>query len=434
MDSLMKTPWFIKIIAFSLAALLFISINFQPDTKKGSSSFMTPSSEETETVEDVPVELYYDRKNLVVSGAPEKVDVVLKGPKSIVLSTKNQRDFKVFIDLADAVIGEQKVMIQVSELSDKLKAEIRPQQASVTVQEKITKEYSVSPYFNTSLLEEGYIAGVPDTTPGTVRITGAEDVMSRISIVRASIEIDKGANESVQNSAKVMALDENLNKLDVAIVPDTVEVRVPIKIPSKTVPITAVKTGKEKDGTKIDAITVNPKEVTLYGKQSELDKIGQIRLPVDIGNIDSSEKREQKLQLPDGIQKMSQTTVSVSISATREKETEKKPDIPQQDEEASVQDISKTFRGLDIAASGLPDEYELTFITPAGGKADMTITGPPDDINKLDPSNIQLSIDAAKLTEGRSEAPILAKLPEGLTGKLSTASAAVQVDKKEAAE
>ncbi|MDQ7862315.1 CdaR family protein [Peribacillus frigoritolerans] len=43
--------------------------------------YRLPLKISTETIENVPVEVYYDRENLVVSGVPETVDVTLKGAK-----------------------------------------------------------------------------------------------------------------------------------------------------------------------------------------------------------------------------------------------------------------------------------------------------------------------------------------------------------------
>ncbi|PLT28748.1 CdaR family protein [Peribacillus deserti] len=429
MDRLMKTPWFIKIIAFSLAALLFVSINFQPDAKKGSSGFSTTSKTSTETVEGVEVDVYYDSENLVVKGVPEKVDVTLKGPKSIVLSAKNQRDFKVSVDLADAVIGEQKVPIQVENLSDKLTAVVKPNQATVTVQEKITKEYSVLPQYNENLLEDGYTAGVPTADPERVRITGAKDIMEQISIVRASIELEQGVNETVERRAKVRALDKNLNNLDVSIEPSSVDVRIPIQLPSKKVSVIPYQTGKLQDGVDIQSININPREIILYGKESELNKIQNIRVPVNVNNIDSSTNFEHNIQLPEGIYRASDEKVSVSVKAGKQKEELKDE---KEEQEAAAEQISKTFSNIEIIPAGLPEDYDLTFVTPSNGSLNITVTGPPEKIKALTESDIQLSIDASKLPEGRSETAVLTNLPDDLSWKTPYEKAAVDLVKKEA--
>ncbi|MBM7694166.1 YbbR domain-containing protein [Peribacillus deserti] len=430
MDRLMKTPWFIKIIAFSLAALLFVSINFQPDAKKGSAGFSPTSKTSTETVENVEVDVYYDSENLVVKGVPGKVDVTLKGPKSIVLSAKNQRDFKVSVDLADAVIGEQKVPIRVENLSDKITAVVKPNQATVTVQEKITKEYSVSPQFNEGLLEAGYIAGVPTADPERVRITGAKDIMDQISIVRASIELEQGINETVEKRARVRALDKHLNNLDVSIEPSSVDVRIPIQIPSKKVSVIPYQTGTLQDGLEIKSININPHEIILYGKQSELRKIQNIRVPVNVSDIDSSTTFEQNILLPEGIYRASEPKVSVSVKTGKQKE-ELNPD-DNKEEEAAAEQISQTFSSIKINPAGLPDDYALTFVNPSSGSLSITVTGPPERIKALKESDIQLSIDASKLPEGRSETAVFSNLPDDLSWKIPFEKAAVDVAKKEA--
>ncbi|WP_026692932.1 CdaR family protein [Peribacillus kribbensis] len=435
MDRFMNTPWFMKIVALGLTALLFISVNFQPNAKKGSPGFSPPSKTDTEVVQDIPVEVNYDRKNLIVTGAPQSVDVTLRGPKSIVVSAKNQRDFTVYLDLSDAAIGEQKVKFKVSNLSDKLTAVINPQQAIVGVQERVTKSYSVIPYFNEALLEEGYIAGAPTTSPESVRITGARNIIERISTVKANLQAGSGINETVQQRARVVALDRNQNQLNVSIEPSTVDIRVPVKIPSKKVSLIPYQTGKLPDGIELESIDLNPKQITLYGKQSVLDKLGNIRVPVDVSKVDDSTTYEQKIDTPEGVRKISDDIVNVSIKV-------KKADIPPAKEKeqatgaqqaAGAQQATKTFNNIKIIPAGLPDDYELTFASPSSGEESISVTGPADQVNAMQEADIQLSIDASNLTEGTSQAAIKAVLPKNVTGKLQTDTASVTVKKKEAA-
>lgn len=315
MDKFTNSAWFMRIVAFALAALLFISINFEMESDKKSLGLSTAPEISTETIENVPVEVYYDRENLVVSGVPETVDVTLKGAKSLLINAKNQRDFKVYVDLSDPAIsmGDRTVTFKISDLNEKLVATIDPEYAEVNVQERVTKEFSVEAEYNSSLLEEGYTAGQPTVSPQTVKITGAKDAIEQISYVKANLEISKGLNETVNSKATVKALDRDLNKLDVTIEPSSVAVSLKVSIPSKTVSIAPKQTGKAKDGIRITSISVDPKEVTLFGSETSLEKIDEINLPVNISKIDGDTELELDLNKPDSVQKMSLGKAQVKI-------------------------------------------------------------------------------------------------------------------------
>ena len=240
MDKLMDNAWFIKILALLLAILLYFSI---PNSGSQSREVNVPGENSTTVISDIPVKVYYDTENLVVSGIPDTVEVTIRGQQTLVQSVKALRNFEVFVDLTNAKIGTQKVDFEIRDLSDRLDATIEPKSANISIQEKVTKEFSVEAEFNTDLIEEGYAAGVPNLDPKKVKITGAKDIVDRIMYVKAAIESKEGINETFTQEAQIQVLDKELNKLRVTIEPDTVKVTIPVKAQSKTVPIEIVKKG-----------------------------------------------------------------------------------------------------------------------------------------------------------------------------------------------
>ena len=117
---------------------------------------------------------------------------------------------------------------------------MKPATVNVSVQEKITKEFKVEAEFNVSQIEEGYSAGQPAVEPNKVKITGAKSVIDRITYVKAALEEKDQLKETISEEAHVQVLDKDLNKLNVVVDPETVEVTIPIKSNSKTVPIKIV--------------------------------------------------------------------------------------------------------------------------------------------------------------------------------------------------
>ncbi|WP_110926527.1 CdaR family protein [Bacillus massiliglaciei] len=447
MDKFTNSIWFTRIVSFALAALLFISVNFEMEADKKSMGLSTAPEYDTETIENVPVEVYYDRENLVVSGVPDTVDVTLSGAKSLLIAAKNQREFKVYLDLSDPEItmGTRTVSYKISGLNEKLKATIEPESANVDVQERVTKEFSVEPEYNKALLEDGYIAENPTVDPQTVKITGAKDVIDQISYVKATIGLDSGVEDSVNGEATVRALDRDLNKLDVTIEPAKVQVGLKISIPSKSVSLSASPTGKPKDGLKIKSINIDPGSVTLFGSESVLDDIEGIDVPVDVSKVDGDTDMEVDIPQPDKVRRMSVQKLKVTVLTEKpakdtpeeektETETETETSAPKKEEEpeeetetaASVQ--SKTFEGIPIKAVGIQNDQEVQ-IEPE--TVNVTLTGKEEDMEKVSKSDISLTVDASELDEGTHTVEISVNSPENTEWELSADQAEVTIEKKE---
>ena len=451
MDKFTNSAWFMRIVAFALAALLFISINFEMESDKKSLGLSTAPEISTETIENVPVEVYYDRENLVVSGVPETVDVTLKGAKSLLINAKNQRDFKVYVDLSDPAIsmGDRTVTFKISELNEKLVATIDPEYAEVNVQERVTKEFPVEAEYNSSLLEEGYTAGQPTVSPKTVKITGAKDAIEQISYVKANLEISKGLNETVNSKATVKALDRDLNKLDVTIEPSTVSVSLEVSIPSKTVSIAPKQMGKAKDGIRITSISVDPKEVTLFGSETSLEKIDGINLPVNISKIDGDTELELDLNKPESVQKMSLGKAKVKIRTEKvdvdedeensepvveeeEPETEQKQEEQvveeetEEDEPAAIE--SKTFNNIQIVPVGIQDDQNAELESDV---TSITLLGEADDLNKITKDDINLTVDVSNLDEGTHDVDLAVTVPEGVEWELDSKTVSVTISQKD---
>src|SRR5690606_25178842 len=98
-------PWFLRITALALAIILFFSVQAEEDKKTGSS----PIGDSQDILRDVPVEVYFDNENLVVTGVPKTVNMSIDGPSNLVQSTKLLKDFTLKVDLTDLRLGRHTV-------------------------------------------------------------------------------------------------------------------------------------------------------------------------------------------------------------------------------------------------------------------------------------------------------------------------------------
>ncbi|MBT2685634.1 CdaR family protein [Bacillus sp. ISL-37] len=410
MDKWMDNPWFIKVVALVLAVLLFGSVPKNDPGKPGDVN--VPSDEKVETVEDVPVKRVYDTDTLVVSGVPETVTVTLQGPKNLVQQAKTLRNFEVFVDLTEAELGNQRVPITIKDVSDRLTVTIEPGYANVSIQEKVTKEFKVEAEFSGNMVEEGYIAEKPAVKPNKVQITGAKDVVDKITFVKATVNSSGKISETITREASVLALDKDMNKLNVVVEPQVVEVTIPIKSSSKKVPIDIVRKGTPPSGVTIDSITLETKEAEIIADPGVLEEFDNVRVEVDVSKIDEDTDITLPVIIGEGIVKVSPETVKVTVKVTKASE--------------------KSISNVPIEIDGMDEGFEVNFLDPANGQTNLTVSGPSDIVSDLSSDDFKILIDVSELDEGNHEVDMKVTAPQNITWKLAKEKASISVAKKDA--
>ncbi|WP_442597565.1 CdaR family protein [Neobacillus sp. D3-1R] len=409
MDKLMDNRWFIKVIALVLALLLYSAV---PNDGKKTTDVNVSSDKNTETIQDIPVKSYYDTENLVISGVPDTVDVTIQGPMPNVQTAKALRNFEVYVDLSDIKIGSHTVPLKIKDISEKLEVQIDPAYANITVQEKVTKEFEVEAEYNSGLLEDGFEAERPVVEPSSVLITGAKDTIDRITYVKATLDIKDPFSHSLTREAKVRVLDRELNKLNVVVEPETVQVTIPIKSAKKTVPIKIVEKGSTPEGIKVDSIDLDSEEATIIGQEDLLKGIENVRVEVDLSQITDDTTVTLPVIISEGITKVSPQIVKAKIKVTKMAE--------------------KTFSSLTINNEGLGDGLTVEYLNPFSAKTDLTIYGPSEVVNNLNENDFRVFVDLSNLTVGNHDVDIKVNGPAEVNWRLSNPIAQVSITQKEA--
>ncbi|WP_274308517.1 YbbR-like domain-containing protein [Solibacillus daqui] len=317
MDKLFDSPWMLRLTALFLALALFLYI--QIEEKRMAE---TGSSNETDVITNVPLEVYYDHENLFVTGLPDTVDVKVSGSSAIVMKTKLEKDFKVFVDLNSLAIGEHSVTIQQENFSEKLNVSIDPKFVNVKIEEKITEEFRVEPEMNNRLVKDDFIVKSMTIQPTRVSITGAKSVIDSISYVKATVTGDKGIEKSFEQQATVKVLDRDLNKLDVQVNPEKVNVKVDISEYSRELPITLKETGELPEGVTIEKLSLVTSKVTVYGKKTAIDALKEVVVEVDRAQLKESGSYDFKITLPTGATKLSQDQLTIHADVINESVSE----------------------------------------------------------------------------------------------------------------
>lgn len=414
MDKLMDRPWFLRITALVLAIVLFFSVQAEDD--KTSSSAIGDTQD---ILRDVSVEVLFDNENYVVTGVPKTVNMSIDGPSSLVQSTKLLKDFTLKVDLREKTMGRHTVKIDTENLSDKLVVRLDPAYVDVVIEEKVTKTFPVDPEFNERLLAEGYHVVKKEVEPSAIQVTGAKSVVEAINFVKVSATGDNGVNKSFEQKERVRVLDRDLNKLDVTIEPEEVTVKVEVEENNKEVPIVLRQKGVPSENVVIDSVFTDAKKVKLYGSKKALDAINELQVDVDISKVKESGTVEINLPKPKGISKLSETKIKVNINVTVLNGEDPPPDISMNPEEEE-KDVTKEFKNIPVAVKGLDEKYSSTFLQPADGVVDVTVTAKEEVINSLDTSDFEISVDASGTDqEGEHSYPLSVVGPNNIAWKLS---------------
>jgi YbbR domain-containing protein len=431
MDRIMDNPWFLRFTALFLAVILFYSVQTEEGEPNGGKV-----GDHLDMIRDVPVQVYYDNENLVVTGVPETVNITIEGPINLVQTTKMLKDFSLIVDLRTLTMGRHQVSIQTENISEKLEVRIDPAMVNVLIEEKITETFKVEPEFNKRLLAEDFQVANIDVVPSTIEVTGAKSIIESISFVKATVVGENGIRESFEQQAKIRVLDRDLNKLDVSIVPETVTVKVEVVENSKEVPIVLKLTGTPPDNVTIDSVASASEKMTIFGPSKVLDAIDAVTVDVDVSKIKESQTMEVNIPKPRGVSEISLSKIKVDVEATVEEpdpdaevEADEKLDEDVASEEAEPSTETISFENVEISVNGLDEKYKSTLLKPENGLVTLTVVAEPDIIGKLAKSDFTVSVDASGVVaEGENVYPVTVEGPENLQWTLSEEEVTIRIE------
>lgn len=229
--SIFDSPWFLRLISLLLAILLFAYVNgthdgvFRNTMQNDNDTMLTSSKTTTMTM---PLNVNNEKNRFVVNGYPQYVKVRITGPSALVKSTKNTRNFKCYIDVADLGVGKHTVRVKESGLGSGLKYRFTPSKINVNVQPRRTVTMPVTIRLSNSTVAGDHTVGKPRATATSVQVTGSKKNVKRIAKIVAYVNVPHNATSSITRQCTLTALDSKGHVLNVVIVPSTITVTVPI--------------------------------------------------------------------------------------------------------------------------------------------------------------------------------------------------------------
>ena len=391
MDNLLKKNWFVKLISFLAALLLYIYVSsLQPSNSLfgfgASSGNASNSSNQPKVSQSATLNVKYNQKKYVVTGAPETVSVEIKGSVGLITKAQLTKSYQMYIDLSGKGPGTYTVPVQAKGFPDGLKVTAIPQKVTATIQKKETQTYPIQiDLINQSQLATGYEAGSPIVTPSQVTVTAAKDDMSKIAFVEGLVNVN-GAKDTITQNVALHVYDKKGNEVNAEVSPSVVKVKVPITGDSKVVPIQVKKNGKLPDGLSVTSINMEPSQVTLFGSKKNLKGIDYVQLPVDLKDIKDNTTMMLDLTKPNGVNKLAPEQVKVTINVSKQ--------------------TTKTINNVPINISGPSDGQKYKIKDPKDQTVDITLTGAKDVLKKIKESDLQVYVDASGLSAGTHMVPI----------------------------
>lgn len=420
MDKMMDNPWFLRITALLLAMLLFLTIK---SGEENTNAGVTGNSRDI--IRDVPVEVFYDDNNLIVTGVPKTVDLTISGPSALVRQAKQLRDFSVFVDLRHLDMGEHaNVKVQIENVSDKLEVNLDPGYIVVNIEERISQKFDVEPEMNNRLLAENFVITGMSSNPKTVVVTGPKSVIESIAFVKATVTGEPGIDETFTKEANVSVLDSNLRKLSVSIEPQQVNVKVEVEEYSREIPITLNRIGEPMEGVTINDLTPFSSSVRVFGAQASVDELEEIIVDVDISKLEDSETLTVEIPVPEGVSRLSKSELEVRADVTPAPIIEEDPD-----EGDSAQLDSRDFANLEIEIRGLDNQQTASFIEPENGQVLLTVLGETPYLEALNKEDFKLYVDANNVTNGENKLDVKVEGPENVTWTVSVPLITMQVER-----
>ena len=346
-----------------------------------------------DVVSSQKIKTLYNEEAYVVEGLPETVDITLIGSTTSKYLAKQSMDKDITLDLRKLKPGNHKVQIKYngSKISNVV-YKVDPSEVTVIISEKMSESKTiVKEVLNENKLNSKYTITNIKFSRDEVYVKGTEKKLGQIATVKALVDVSKITDPEVGTKTlkevPLYAYDANGEKLDLEIVPATVDASIEIKSPSKEVPLRAVPQGEVLFGKAIENISLSKTSVTIYGEQSALDKISSLPININVEGLSKNNEYTVNIPLPSGIKEISTKTVTAKVTLA---------DIT----EKTIDNVGITIKNL---ANGLTAQ--------AASKEDsvcsVIVKGTSANIKNASAENITATVDLQGLSKGTHKAKVV---------------------------
>ena len=321
------------------------------------------------------------------------ISIVVKGPQSMVENLK-AGDFYAYADLSERTPESDTAKIYVSCTNEEVSGKVdivsqKVEYVKLAIDNKVDKDFTIQMDV-TGIPESGFVVGEYSTSPTTIKVTGAENIIKQIA--KAEIKYDvESMNADVNDSVTPVFYDADgkvikSDKLELS--KSDVQIKIEI-LPTKWIKVNYVVSGEPEEGYSLRGYTENLTSINVAARKDQLAAYSAIDIPsgvVDITGATEDKKIAVSLApyLPSGFRIVSSMTV-LEVQTTIEKMSDAIINIP-------VEDISIT---------GLGENY-LYEITTVDGENVLEVgaRGVEEVVNTLSVAELNPKIDLTGKKEG----------------------------------
>lgn len=382
LERLLNNRMFLITLSLALALISFFSVDKIANTMMNDSADVIYGKE---------VKALYNEEAYVVEGLEKTVDITLIGRRAdLYLANQYQKD-EVVVDLRGLKPGTHRVALKYKSSVASIDYKIDPSYANVTIYEKVSESRKVTKeILYEDKLDSRYSITNTSFSRDDVYIKGAEYKLQQVAMVKALLDVTNIINPSVGTTTlkdiPLVAYDKNGNKMDVEIVPKTVDATIEIASPSKEVPIKVIPEGDVVFGKSIDSITVSETNVKLFGDMDVLSKIDYLPVSINVDGISKATEYNVNLSLPSGVNEASTKSVVVKVSLGDTK--------------------SKTIDDVSIATKNLGSGLVAKADGKANSKVSVVLKGTNSNIKAVTTDAISAYVDLNGLGVGTHEVTV----------------------------
>ena len=298
-----KRLW-LTLVSIFFAILLFLTANSVNYGSRNQTTGLLQTY--NHTLENVPIDIKYDSNKYFISGYSYDTEVYLTSTNRVKLDSEinnDTRHFKVVADLSNAKEGTNKVPLEIKDLPSGVSAEASPTTINVTVGKKKTKTFKVVGKVSDNQIADGYKLKKISTSASEVEVTSDESTIEQIDHVVAVLPENQVLSKDYSGSVTLQAVSENGK-----ILPSIID-------PTKKVPIIVELTGQINSSLSDIRYELATKEVLIYGKQENLEKISYIKAKVNISDV--TKDTTKTIPLAADNLKISPAKVTVKLTAKK---------------------------------------------------------------------------------------------------------------------
>lgn len=375
-----------KIISLILAILLYFVVNYN-----SLASVLTTTLNYNKDLYDVIVTAKYNTDTFELSGLPSTANVHLTGDASSVTTAANARGV-VVADLEGLTEGTHEVKLKTEGYGDSVNVTIEPSTVYLTLKKKTTQQFDLSyDFINLSKMDSIYSVGTPSFENTKVNVRASKDTLDTIAFVKALIDVS-GQTADFTQEAQLVAYDSHGQPVNARIVPETIQVTVPVTSPNKTVPIEIEVTGSIPNGQAIESISMDQQTVTIYASESVLGQIEKVIVTLNASTITKDSTLLRPITLPTGVNSsnINQITMNVTLGEGTSK---------------VIDDVKINYKNnINNYKASQPDNKTTTSVTVYGTEA---------NIENITADDISVYVDMKDAKPGLMDFPLQIDQPAG---------------------